>query len=151
VTRAAIDVMATLNRAGAEAAANAGVRAGTDVTGFGLLGHLRTMMRASGAAAEIRADAVPLMEGAVALADAGHVPGGSKRNLEDLAADLTWADGIAPAVRTLLTDAQTSGGLLLSVPADAVDALVVDLEGKAPVAAVIGRVVEGLAGHIDIA
>jgi selenide, water dikinase len=151
VAARAIEIMATLNKAGAEAAQAAGVRSGTDVTGFGLLGHLRNMLRASGTAARVVATDVPLIPGALELAEAGHVPAGSKRNLEDLAADLAWSSDLPTAVRTLLTDAQTSGGLLLCVPADRADALQADLEGKAPVAAVVGRVVDGPAGHVEIA
>lgn len=150
VVRRAIEVMATLNKAGAEVAVASGVHAGTDVTGFGLLGHLRNMVRASGVAAEVRAADVPLLEGAPALAEAGHVPGGSTRNLEDLTADLEWSATVPPTVRTLLTDAQTSGGLLLSVPANRVDALVTQLKGRTPVVAVIGRVVHGPAGRISV-
>ena len=150
VVRGAVEVMATLNKAGAEAAQAAGVRAGTDVTGFGLLGHLRNLTRASGVAAEVRSGDVPLLAGALELAAAGHVPGGSKRNLEDLAADLEWADDVPGPVRTLLADAQTSGGLLLCVPADRMDALLAGLEGKAPAVAVIGRVVDGPPGRVSV-
>jgi len=150
VVRAAIEVMATLNKAAAEAAQAAGVRAGTDVTGFGLLGHLRSMLRASGAAAEVRSADVPFLPGAMELAEKGHVPGGSTRNLEDLAPDLEWATALPAALRTLLTDAQTSGGLLLCVPAGSADALLADLQGKSPAAAFIGRVVDGPAGRITL-
>jgi len=150
VVREAIEIMATLNKGSAEAAQAAGVRAGTDVTGFGLLGHLRNMLRASGTAARIHGHGVPFLRGAMELADAGHVPAGSKRNLEDLAADLEWSADLPTGLRTLLTDAQTSGGLLLCVPADRVDALVADLRGKAPAATVVGHVVDGPAGRITI-
>lgn len=150
VVRRAIEVMATLNRAGAEAARTSGVRAGTDVTGFGLLGHLRNMLRASGVAAEVRSADVPLLPGALALAASGHVPGGSTRNRDDLAHDIVWAEDVLPDIRTLLTDAQTSGGLLLCVPEDRAAALLADLEGKTPAAAVIGRVVDGPAGRISV-
>jgi selenide,water dikinase len=150
VVRGAVEVMATLNKAGSEAALAAGVRAGTDVTGFGLLGHLRNMLRASGTAGEINVANVPILAGALALADAGHVPGGSARNLEDLADDLEWSGPLSPGLRTLLADAQTSGGLLLCVPADRADALVADLWDKTPAAAVVGRVVAGPPGRIII-
>ena len=150
VVRAAVECMATLNRAAAEAAAQFAVRAGTDVTGFGLLGHLRAMLRASGVAAQVRVADVPLLPGATELAAAGHVPGGSKRNLDDLAPDLSWEVAASQEARTLLTDAQTSGGLLLCVRPDSVDGLVSRLKGEAPAAAVIGRVVDGHAGHISL-
>lgn len=150
VVAATVEVMARLNRGAAEVATRHGIRAGTDVTGYGLLGHLRSLARASGVGAEIDADAVPLLEGALALADAGHVPGGSRRNLTDLADDVIWADDVSEGVRTLLGDAQTSGGLLLCVPPERVEALVADLDGQSAAAAVVGRIVEGGPGVIRV-
>jgi selenide, water dikinase len=151
VIRAAVDTMTTLNRGAAEAMLHIGVSAATDVTGFGLPGHLRNMLRASGVAAELHAGAVPLLPGAAELAADGRIPGGTRRNVEDLAADVEWDDGIAPLLRLILCDAQTSGGLLIAVPADRADALCTALlAGLAPAAAVIGRVTEGNAGHIRI-
>lgn len=150
VIAAATTVMATLNDRAAEVMVAHGVRAGTDVTGFGLLGHLRSMMRSSGTAARIRSGQVPLIPGARELVESGHVPGGTKRNLEDLAADLDFARDVDPVVRTLLGDAQTSGGLLMCVPADRVDALMADLEVGGLGAAVIGEVLEGVPGGIRI-
>jgi len=146
--QAAVAGMATLNRAAAEAALAAGVRAGTDVTGFGFLGHLRNLLRASGTSAEVHASNVPLLPGAPELAAAGHVPGGSKRNLDDLASDLTWHASVPEPVRILLTDAQTSGGLLLCVAEDRVDDLRSALgEGGSWV---VGRVVDGPPGAITV-
>lgn len=150
VIREAVAVMSTLNRSGADAGARAGVRAGTDVTGFGLLGHLRNLARASGVAAEVTWETVPFLEGAQALAAAGHVPGGSNRNLADLEADLEWRAAVPDAIRTLLVDAQTSGGLLLCVPPNGLDALLAGLDGAAPAAAVVGRVVDGPPGSVTI-
>ncbi len=150
VVEATVEVMATLNRGGAEAAETAGVRAGTDVTGFGLLGHLRSMVRASGAAARIDAGRVPLLDGARALVEAGHVPGGSRRNREDLDADIAWGDDVDDVLRTLLCDAQTSGGLLLCVPPERVEELLAELEGRAPVAAVVGEVEAGSPGRVRV-
>ena len=144
--RRAVEVMATLNRDAARAAATAGVGAGTDVTGFGLLGHLRNMLRASGVAARLRWRDVPLLEGAMELAEAGHVPGGSSRNRADLAGDTSWSDPVPEVVRVLLNDAQTSGGLLLSVQANEVDGLL----GAVPGAAVVGQVLEGRPGAMEI-
>lgn len=148
--QAAVDSMTTLNAGAAAAMAEVGVQAATDVTGFGLLGHLRVLLRASGVAAELDADAVPLLEGARALAEAGHVPGGTRRNLTDLADDVTFADDVPAVVRTLLADAQTSGGLLMAVDPERVDDLVAALDGRAPVAAVVGRVVAERAGAISV-
>jgi selenide, water dikinase len=146
----AVDSMATLNRGAAEAMLAAGCRAGTDVTGFGLLGHLNSMLMASGVSANLRAADVPLLSGARDLCVAGHVPGGTKRNLADLEAHLDFADDLDEVTRLLLGDAQTSGGLLMCVAPDRADALIEDLAGTAPAAAVIGEIVEGEAGRISI-
>ena len=145
ITRA-VEVMVTLNAGAAEAMRNADVIAGTDVTGFGLLGHLHNMLRASGVAATLRSADVPIISGARELVEAGHVPGGTTRNLEDLADSVSFADSVDDFTRTLLGDAQTSGGLLMCVSPDAVEALLLDLDGRSPVAAVIGEVVEGVEG-----
>jgi len=146
----AVEVMATLNHRGALAMTEAGVRAGTDVTGFGLLGHLHKMLSASGVSGRLRAADVPLLSGARELAEAGHVPGGSHRNLADLEPFLDFADSIDEITRTLLADAQTSGGLLMSVPQDRVEGLLEELTGNVPAVAVIGTVTEGEVGHISI-
>ena len=150
VVSGAVDVMTTLNRGAADAMLGAGANAATDVTGFGLLGHLHRMLAASGSAARVKAGDVPLLPGARDLAEAGHVPGGTKRNLDDLADDVDFADSVDEVTRTLLGDAQTSGGLLIAVPASQVEALLADLEDKAPVAAVIGTVEDGPPGHITV-
>ena len=146
----AVRIMTTLNASAAEAMVAAGVRGGTDVTGFGLLGHLRAMLRASGVAARVRAGDVPLMKGALALTAAGNVPGGTTRNLAELGGDVEFAEEVDQPVRTLLADAQTSGGLLMSVPPETAPALVAALERRAPAAAVIGEVVAGQPGHIRV-
>jgi len=150
VIRAAVDSMATLNRAAAEAAAAVGVRAGTDVTGYGLLGHLRNMMRSSGMACTLRAGAVPFLPGALDLVAAGHVPGGTKRNLVDVSDDVVWQADVSDVARTLLADAQTSGGLLLCVPPGRADELVEALVDTAPAAAIIGEVTEGNPGRVTV-
>ena len=112
----AIRTMATLNRAAAEAAGQVVVHAVTDVTGFGLLGHLREMTCGSGVRARLAAGAVPLLPEVVALAQAGFVPGGTKRNLRAVAGIVQWDPGIPEPLRTILADAQTSGGLLIATP-----------------------------------
>ncbi len=150
VAREAIDTMATLSAAAADAAREAGVRGGTDVTGFGLLGHLHRLLAASGAAARLRWVDVPLLTGAGELAADGHVPAGSKRNLTDLREQVTWAPTVPQPVRILMADAQTSGGLLLCVAPERTADLVATLRGRAPAAAVIGEVVEGRAGAIEV-
>ena len=144
-------VMTTLNAEAAAAMVEAGVRAGTDVTGFGLLGHMHSMMRASGVSATVVAGDVPIIPGARDLFLAGHVPGGTARNGADLAEHLDFAASVDDATRTLLVDAQTSGGLLMCVPPGALTALLASLSDRGAGAAVIGTVTEGEAGAIQIA
>ncbi|WP_034489120.1 selenide, water dikinase SelD [Actinomadura oligospora] len=146
---AAVASMTTLNAGASEAALAAGVRAATDVTGFGLLGHLHRMTRAAGIAAEIRAESVPLLPGALDLAAAGFVPGGTKANTTYLSGFVAIADGLPPELAVLLHDAQTSGGLLLVVPDDP-DALIADLRGRGLPAALVGRTTEGEPGHVTV-
>ena len=147
----AVEVMTTLNRAASEAMGQVGVRAATDVTGYGLLGHLRSMLKASGVAATVESGAVPLLPGALDLAAGGHVPGGTRRNLADLEPDLTWARSVDEPLRILLGDAQTSGGLLIAAPAESVDALLTRLSAAGtPAAAVVGEVVDGPPGSITV-
>jgi selenide,water dikinase len=146
----AIRSMATLNRGAAEAAGVLGIRAATDITGFGLLGHLRQLLLASGVSARLRSEAVPLLRGALELALSSRFPGGSKRNLADVKADVRFPKGMPEARRLLLTDAQTSGGLLLAVPEDNLPELLRRVEKAAPVAAVIGEIEEGPPGRIQV-
>jgi selenide, water dikinase len=150
VVRSAIGVMTTLNRGAADAMRAVGPSAATDVTGFGLLGHLHRMLRASGVAARVRSADVPFLSGVRELVEAGHVSGGTRRNLSDLDEDVSFAGSIDEVTRALLADAQTSGGLLIAVASDAAARLVDELAGKAPAAAIIGSVVEGRPGHIDV-
>jgi selenide, water dikinase len=119
-------VMTTLNGPASRAALAAGVRCATDVTGFGLLGHLYKLARASGVSATVDHAAVPLIDGAREAVRAGYVPGGSRRNL-DWVAPHTDTGGLGQEDLLLLADAQTSGGLLLA--------------GEIPGAAVIGELV----------
>jgi selenide,water dikinase len=107
----AVAVMTMLNRDASRAALGAGVRAATDVTGFGLLGHLMKMMRASGTSAVLDAAAVPYVDGARSSLARGHVPGGSRRNLDWVRPHLDARAGEDELL--LLADAQTSGGLLV--------------------------------------
>jgi selenide,water dikinase len=150
VLAAAVSIMATLNRGAAEAMVVARANAATDVTGFGLLGHLHRLLLASGVAAHLTATHVPFMTGAYDLAAAGHVSGGSKRNLADVSAHLEIGASVDAVTRTLLADAQTSGGLLVSLPGDRVPTLLREIQGRAPVAAVIGSVVQGPPGKISV-
>jgi selenide,water dikinase len=148
-TNAAVTSMTRLNDTAAKAMAAAAVRACTDVTGFGLLGHLHRMLRASGVGAEVDAAAVPLIPGALDLAERGFVPGGSKRNREAVEDHIDCGDA-SDLTRSVLCDAQTSGGLLAAVPAPEVDALLDALDGELA-RHVIGRVTGGDAGTVRIA
>jgi selenide, water dikinase len=148
---AAVASMGKLNRAAAEAMLRVGVHAATDVTGFGLLGHLRELARASGVAARVDAAAVPLLPDAEALALAGHLPGGSRRNREDLGDAVAWDAAVPEVLRSLLCDAQTSGGLLIAVAPERADALLDALTAAgAPEAVVVGTLVAGEAGSLAV-
>jgi selenide, water dikinase len=117
----AVEVMTTLNRDASVAARAAGAHALTDVTGFGLLGHLRELAAASGLAAVVDADSVPAIEGVLELldnTDERAVAGGTRRNADHAATFATFADGVDAAHRWLVCDAMTSGGLLAAIPAD---------------------------------
>jgi len=109
----AIEVMTALNRDAARAAVDGGIRAATDVTGFGLLGHLHKMARASGVTAVVDAAAVPYLDGARASAADGFISGGTRRNLDWVRPHLD-AGEYDDTEQLLLADAQTSGGLLLA-------------------------------------
>ena len=134
-------VMSALNRSGALAAAAVGVHSITDVTGFGLLGHLAEMARASGVSARIYTDKLPLMEGVLALAEAGIAPGGTRANLLFVGPDAQLDDAVSPAWRLVVSDAQTSGGLLMAVAPERLDDLLAALAAHgALAAAVVGEV-----------
>ena len=139
---AAIASMTELNRDAATAAIAAGTRAATDVTGYGLIGHLAEVTAASGIGAQIDHRQVPQLPGAREFAENDVVPGGSRRNLEAAEATVDFGD-VALVDRIILCDAQTSGGLLLAIARDKVDELVSAL-GQAEVssAAVIGEFTE---------
>lgn len=138
---AAIASMTTLNDVAARVGRAHGVTAATDVTGFGLLGHLRNLLRGSGLAAELDAAALPVLPGVDAHLAAGRVPGGSKTNRGFLEPLVAWRG--APAERervlTIASDAQTSGGLLLCVPPERVDAAVAAARADGVPAVIIGR------------
>jgi selenide,water dikinase len=113
------------------------------VTGFGLLGHLRKMAVASGVDAAVEVAAVPLFDGVRALAAAGTVPGGSRRNREWVADALDLGPGVTDVDVAILADAQTSGGLLFGAEPDLAAAAVAELTARGVPAAVIGRAVSG--------
>jgi selenide, water dikinase len=140
--RAAVTVMVELNAAAAEAAAAVGAHAVTDVTGFGLLGHLHSLARASGVAAEVVAAAVPAIAGVEALlADDAAVSGGSRRNRTYADGFTRWEHDVPAWRRRLLCDATTSGGLLAAVPPERASRL----PGR-----VVGRLLDGGEGCISV-
>ncbi|MGZ5900237.1 MAG: AIR synthase-related protein, partial [Reyranella sp.] len=132
--------------------------AGTDITGFGLLGHLGNMLRASSAAAGqpigacLSYAAVPIFDKVETFLQAGLCPGGTKRNLDYAAPNARFAESLAEEQRLLLADAQTSGGLLIAVPQDRLAGLLADLKQRGtPAAAVIGSIVAAQApGVIEV-
>ena len=146
---AAVDLMTTLNRAASEVAQEVGVEAATDVTGFGLLGHLHEMAEASGVGAEIDASSVPLLPGLGDLAAAGVVPAGTRSNRTYLDPWVDWGE-LPEDERLILADAQTSGGLLLAVSEGRAEELRGALGRRGVEGAVVGRAFPGEAGRIDV-
>jgi selenide,water dikinase len=137
---AAIASMTRLNRAAARAADGFTVSACTDVTGYGLLGHVREMLGGGGVSAEISAGSVPLLPGARRLAEAGIAPDGTRRNLAAARPFLEVAPGVSETDLLLLADAQTSGGLLFAEPAASAASLVASLRACGDAAAaIVGR------------
>jgi selenide,water dikinase len=146
-----VSVMRQLNTAGAEVAERRLVRAATDVTGFGLLGHLAAMCRASGVGARIDPDALPVLAPEVFdLIGQDCVPGGTRANLQACDACVAW-NGTPEPQRVLLADAQTSGGLLLCVPPKKLDAVRRILKRhRTPVAALIGSIMRSAEPRITV-
>ena len=145
LARRAIRLMTQLNAGGAALAERGLTRAGTDITGFGLLGHLGSLCRASGVAAEIQAGEVPAIAPRVeALIGAGCVPGGTRENLRHASAFTEFDPAVGEARRLLLADAQTSGGLLLCIRRSKLDVALALLRASGVAGArVIGCIVRG--------
>ena len=150
---AIVALMATLNREAAAALQGFTVHACTDVTGYGLLGHLQSMLHGSGVGARLDAGAIPFVTEVLELAGRGCVPGGSRANLEAVRSQVDFGS-LEEAERQVLADAQTSGGLLAAVPESEAEALVAALaRARTPARAVIGRIVAAdaaTAGHITM-
>ena len=144
---AGVAEMCKLNNTAAAVAIKAGATAATDVTGFGLLGHLAELAAASEVSAVVDASAVPLLPDVIRLATGGSVPGGTGRNLEHLAERLDGGDELT---RTVLGDPQTSGGLLFSCDPGRADGAVRELRGSGHDVAVIGQLIAGNSGTIAI-
>ncbi|MBN1514218.1 MAG: selenide, water dikinase SelD [Phycisphaerae bacterium] len=144
-------LMMTLNRTAADVLRGFDVHACTDVTGFGLLGHLREMAAGSGVDVEIDHRALPLIEGAFDLAVGGMVPGGTRNNRLYVEPHVTWHDGVSETHRSLACDAQTSGGLLAAVAEDQAGAAARALqEAGVTGATLVGRVVAAGTGRIRV-
>jgi selenide,water dikinase len=143
--------MATLNTPGAGLARAGLVKGGTDVTGFGMLGHLGSLARESGVTALLRSGQVPAIDPRVLeLIDEGCVPGGTRANLK-AATTTSFAEDVPESMRLLLADAQTSGGLLLAVPPANLDQVLALLgEEGAPCAEVIGEMSEPGPNAIEV-
>jgi selenide,water dikinase len=151
VAKEASDVMAALNSAASEAMLAVGAHACTDITGFGLLGHLLEVATGSGVDVTISASTVPVLSAASDLASAGAVPGGTLNNLAHVADRVTFAPGVGRVTQLILADAQTSGGLLISLPEDRADTLLSELgERGVTGAACIGRVIAKGTGRITV-
>jgi selenide, water dikinase len=144
-------LMAILNAGAARAMAEVGASAATDVTGFGLIGHLRGMAAASGVSVELWSENVPVLDGVRPLAHEGLVPGGTKRNESYFGPFVKFDSEVDPLTRTILFDAQTSGGLLIAVESSKRKAMLEALRRQeTPVAAMIGRFGEGEAGTLTV-
>jgi selenide,water dikinase len=146
--RVAVETMIALNAAPAAAMRAAGAAAATDVTGFGLLGHLRRMLEASGCGAQVDAATVPLLPGVLDLARGDVVAGGTKRNHAWLNETTDWGE-LTPPEQIVLADAQTSGGLLIATAEPA--RLRTELEREEVTSAELGSVIEGGPGTITVA
>lgn len=147
----AIALMTTLNRGASEAMTAVGVHAATDVTGFGLLGHLRNLAKASNCSAVVNFSAVPVLEKAIQYVNEGIAPGGTHANWRFMNDWTSYAPELTKEQQLIVCDAQTSGGLLIAVSPEKADELVAELTRHAtPAAAIIGELVEGDAGRMEV-
>lgn len=146
-----VKIMATLNRQAAEIMMEIGINACTDITGFGLLGHLYEMAVGSGVNVTVKASTVPMLKEATTLAAADVVPGGTLNNLAYIDPHVTFAPSLSKATRLVLADAQTSGGLLISVPESRADILIDSLKANGVLeASKIGLVTGAGTGKITV-
>ncbi len=146
---AAVDLMATLNSGASKAMVEVGVHACTDVTGFGLLGHLHEMTAGAKVGARVFLSKVPVISEAWGLVQSGIYPGGTQRNRESLRGAILWSPEIPEEAQLILCNAQTSGGLLIAVLKDMMVALIQRLQAhETPASALIGEVIEDPDGRI---
>ena len=151
VLQGAVATMATLNKAAAEAMMKVGVHACTDITGFGLMGHLRSMVRGSKVSARIHLSQVPVLPGAWELLEQGVAPGGTHRNLSSVADTVRWHPDLTQRDQLLLCDAQTSGGLMIAVAQEKLAALLSELgANEVATRAVIGDITSGQPSQIEV-
>ena len=147
---AAVVQMKTLNRAASEAMIEAGVRGATDITGFGLLGHLLEMVKRSKVGAKLSLANVPIIDGVRELARFS-VPGGTRSNLRYVTNDVTFSEGISEEEKLILADAQTSGGMLIAVAREKLDLLLRELKTRGvETKSVIGEITEDNTGRIIV-
>ena len=151
ILKNAVDVMATLNKGAAEAMMLTGINSCTDITGFGLMGHLQGMARGSNVGAVINASAVPVLPGVWDLLEKNVVPGGTFRNMNGVDDSVDWDEEISDQQRLLLCDAQTSGGLLIAVTKGKVDQLISELATSGvETRALVGEITSENAGRIRV-
>ena len=150
VIEEAVRWMTKLNGAASEVMVASGASAATDITGFGLLGHLHEMLLASGVAADIDLAAIPVIGGTEELLEMGAYPGGSRDNMDFVSPFVDWSPKVTDNFRKILCDAQTSGGLLISIPQSKKSILNDSFAGKDIFYSEIGRVVSGSPGRIRV-
>lgn len=150
MSRAVVEIMSRLNRGAGEAMVEVGVNACTDISGFGLLGHLHEMMEASDTAAMITASQIPTLPDLEDMAFKGAVAGGSLANLRFAEEFVDWQKGIGELTKIVIADAQTSGGLLIACPAKKQQALDKALAKRGVHGETIGVVFDGPTGSIAV-
>jgi selenide,water dikinase len=148
--RAVVAQMSALNRDAAAAMLAAGAVAATDVTGFGLLGHLGELALASGLAARVDSRAVPFLPGTRELALAGAVAGGTRRNLDAAAGSVAFSESHDETLRLMLADAQTSGGLLIAIAPERAAGLERELAARGLPVHRVGQLEQGIAGRVRV-
>jgi len=151
LTEEITELMAALNKGAAEAMMEVGVHASTDITGFGFLGHALEMAKASNVGIKLYAKDVPIIPEALTFASMGMVPEGSHRNRRFCSKHVDVSQNVDPLLIDLLTDAQTSGGLLISVPSEKAEILLRKIiEKRSPAAKIVGEVINEPKGVIQV-